>query len=756
MRQNRIISIVLGIICILFASENGYGKSTYYFDTKADGTAYTNDENTVNIKFPVLTGNTEKKRAITKAEDGWHHVLISWQPDQDVRQDELSVEFALDFEPDFWWAPHLSPENGDCIAQHVFRSPAIIAAKGRETLVIVPDLDYCGVKTECPWFMDFDARENKIWLGMTQTKIHRHVGYKKIPGMVVPKDKINLGFYITAYTDESEVANPWAKVTDFLWQRHARKLYEAGQPVSTPLDRYVEHTYHWAFSSWKDSVWQEFEIDGKTVGAPQFIVNFSQSPNYPGNWHQREFLSIWNQAWFSSLRSATGLARWARRQNNHGLFEKARKTKELALSAPFKKGIFPSVIRTDNVTVEVNGEKKVRPKGWDEAYWTNSNRSPRNFGVSEKWYHILDASWTSLLMLRWYEDVEKDQRLIDFSVKYADFLLTLQDEKGYFPGWLAPETLAPAKVMSQTPETSMSVTFLLKLSKITGNKAYKDAALKAMNIVIDEIIPQGRWEDFETYWSCNSYGNHHYVGKKFERNNMFKQNNFSIFWTAEALLEAYQETGEKRYLHWAGRTLDELSMTQQVWQPPFIYVPALGGFGVMNYDGEWNDSRQTLFAELFMDYYKETGDRDMFERGVSAIKAGFVMMYCPENPGVKKLWEKRYPFFGPEDYGFTMENYAHGGYANPQGAGMGTFTIYDWGNGAAAEARNRIHDHYGDIYIDRDRKHGFGIDGGLRVSNDGSRVIIENINNKPREIKIVFEDGSSKTMQIISRLVIEE
>ena len=24
-----------------------------------------------------------------------------------------------------------------------------------------------------------------------------------------------------------------------------------------------------------------------------------------------------------------------------------------------------------------------------------------------------------------------------------------------------------------------------------------------------------------------------------------------------------------------------------MWQPPFIRVPALGGFGVMNGDGEW-------------------------------------------------------------------------------------------------------------------------------------------------------------------------
>jgi hypothetical protein len=170
-----------------------------------------------------------------------------------------------------------------------------------------------------------------------------------------------------------------------------------------------------------------------------------------------------------------------------------------------------------------------------------------------------------------------------------------------------------------------------------------------------------------------------------------------MFWTAEALLAAHRTTGERRFLDWGRRTLDELSMAQQVWQPPFIHVPALGGFGVMNADGEWNDSRETLFAELFLDYADTTGEPAYGERGLAALKAGFVMMYCPENPRVKAMWEKVYPWFGPADYGFTMENYGHGGRTSPEGEGMGVFTIYDWGNGAAAEAVLRILDHHPEL-----------------------------------------------------------
>ena len=102
-------------------------------------------------------------------------------------------------------------------------------------------------------------------------------------------------------------------------------------------------------------------------------------------------------------------------------------------------------------------------------------------------------------------------------------------------------------------------------------------------------------------------------------------------------------------------------------------------------------------------YGVELEEDEYIQRGVAALRASFVMMYCPENPKVKTLWEKKYPFFGPGDYGFTMENYGHGGVTSPEGEGMGVFTIYDWGNGAAAEAWNRIRDHSGPDFLMRIR-----------------------------------------------------
>ena len=680
----------------------------------------------------------------------WERIRLRWELPERVSQDEAAVRFDLGFEPDFWWAPHLAPEDGDCIGQHVFRSPALIAARGHDIFVVVPDLDLCGRNSDTPWFLDFDAPARTMWAGLSKTTVKGHVGFAKAPGMEAGPGTVALGFYITAYRDSGDPVNPWGRVSRMLWNRWGNPLYRRGEPSRIPLDTYVRHTYRWAFDTWSEPVWQEFEIEGTRVGAPAFIVNVTQSPNYPHEQSLREFLSIWNQAWFSSLRSASGLMRYAQRTNDSALRGTARMTKEFALKAPMKNGLFPAVYRTEMEHVETNGNKAVRSRGWDTGYWTNSNRVPWDHGITDKWYHILDASWTALLMLRWHDDIEPDNRLVAYARGYADALVSLQDERGFFPAWLEPDTLEPAEVLNDSPETAMSATFLLKLAEVTGDDKYRTPALEALDAVLEHAAPIGRWEDFETYWSCSSWGRDEFLGKRIPRNAMFKQNSLSMFWTAEACLEAYRATGDTRYLAWGRRTLDELSMCQQVWQPPFIYVPALGGFGVMNYDGEWNDSRQTLFAPLFMEYYKESGDAELFERGVVALKAGFVMMYCPENPEVKALWERVWPFFGPEDYGFTMENYGHGGTTSPEGHGMGSFTIYDWGNGAASEARNRIRDHFGDVYIDRPRLHGFGIDS-IHVRPYEGGWLLTDLAGIPRDVRIVYEDGSSRTIRLDGR-----
>ncbi|CAH0120663.1 hypothetical protein PAE9249_03184 [Paenibacillus sp. CECT 9249] len=629
------------------------------------------------------------------------HVTLSFSLEEQVPQDDWQLQIMPAFAPKFHWAPHLTPTDNHIIDQHCFRSPALIVHDERQWLAVIPDLDLLAAGTPVRWYMDMDAGRNMLTLGMSNYKVTEHVLFEKAEGAVYPPGEVRIGFYIMK-CDLDSIANPWRPVLAFLWDRWGGKLFRQGAPKVAPLERYVEHTYRWAFENWADSVWQEFELDGVKVGAPAFIVDVSQSPNYPGIPSEREARSIWNQAWFNSLRSAQGLYRYGTSKGNEELVRRALMTKELALAAPLSNGVFPAVIGTEMETLQIDGQTVNRSKGWGTSFWGNSNRNPIHpwGSLRDAPYHVLDMSWTALLMLRWYEELERDERLLAYAEAYAERLLALQDEKGYFPAWLNKSTLEPYEILKDSPETSLSVTFLLKLYEMKKDGKYLTAALKAMDIVMAEVVPDGRWEDFETYWSCCPYGNGR-VGSKVPRNNMYKQCNFSIYWTAEALLQCYLATGRQRYVSVGERCMDELLMTQASWQPPYIYVEALGGFGVMNCDGEWNDSRQSLFAELIVRYGIELDRTEYIERGIAALRASFVMMYCPENEKTKIQWEKAHPFFTERDYGFMMENYGHEGATNPEGRGMGRFTIYDWGNGAAAEAYLRMRERYGDVLRER-------------------------------------------------------
>lgn len=635
-----------------------------------------------------------------KVSAGLMKVSLSFVIKDTVQQDDWQVQISPAFESNFHWAPHLTPDEKYIIPQHVFRAPALIVSNAEKQLIIIPDLDLLKKNKAVDWYMDLDAVQNKLVLGMSRSAVKEHVLFTRREGGVYPPGRLEFGFYVMTSTQQDDLFNPWRKVLSFFWDKWGSALYASGEPLNRKdMLPYVQHTYNWAFNSWKKNVWQEFELDGRKVGAPVFIVNVSQSPNYPGQINEREFRSVWNQAWFNSLRSASGLYRYARRNKDENLLSYALMTKELALAFPQKKGFFPAVIAAEMEQVEKNGKVYQRSKGWDTYYFGNSNRNPYTWDPKKAPLHTLDMSYTAWLMLTWYNELEKDKRLLDYAASYAEALLGIQDDEGFFPAWLSPDSLEPLEALKQSPETSMSVTFLLKLYDITKDTRFRDAALKAMQAVMTAVVPEGRWEDFETYWSCSRYGSEDLVGKKVSRNNMYKQNTLSMYWTAEALLNCYQLTGDKNYLNFGRRTLDEMLMTQASWQPPYIYVRALGGFGVMNADAEWNDSRQSLFAELIVRYGHELKFKEYTQRGLAALRASFVMMYCPENPETKKQWELAWDFFGKEDYGFMMENYGHGGETNPKGLGMGDFTIYDWGNGAASETYNRMLDHYGEGFL---------------------------------------------------------
>jgi hypothetical protein len=568
----------------------------------------------------------------------------------ELRGDELVIEHPLR-DPSHVWVPHLTPEPENVIGDWVFRSPAIVLADRSIALAFVVDVDDVGAMKGSRAWLDYDHPRSTLTLGAGAYRQDGHVFFvREKPSRT---SDVSLRLHVLASTRAEDLENPYGLAARFCWERWGRAGLERAVPISTHMDRIAR----WAFSSeWSESVWQPVELGGISAGAPVFIVDVGRHPSVPREkrtWRERP--SLWNQAWFSTQRCANGLLRYARQIGSADLEQRAKQMTEIALAAPQTDGLFPAVLAFD-----VDG-------GW---HWSNSDRRPTS--VSEEACHIVDAAFTCRKLVEWHA-LTGDARALAYVEKFRARLLSLQHPSGAFPGWVEPDGRV-ANELAEGPESAAAIALLLELG-------HREAALRGISF-LEGIARDGRWEDFETYWSCARWGS---PGERVPRNGVYKQNTLSIAWCAEAFLLAGS-------LGLARRCIDELSLYQAVWDPPFLPAPAHGGFGVMNADSEWNDARQSLFAPLYLELGRKLDDRELVERGVSALRASFSMLYCPENAALARAYEQRFLFFGPESWGFMMENQGHD-VAQP----IGTFTIYTWGNGSALAAAATVRDLFPEI-----------------------------------------------------------
>ena len=89
--------------------------------------------------------------------------------------------------------------------------------------------------------------------------------------------------------------------------------------------------------------WQEWSQDGKPMGAYRLSAP---------QWYDL----IAFAAWWNNVKDASGMHFWGKRIHDPGLIEKARRIVNLALSAPQKEGMFPSLLH-------------VKEKRWIGSLW---------------------------------------------------------------------------------------------------------------------------------------------------------------------------------------------------------------------------------------------------------------------------------------------------------------------------------------------------------------------------------------------------
>ena len=184
------------------------------------------------------------------------------------------------FKPEFNWAPHLTPTVNNIIDQHVFRSPALIATDQQRGIVIIPDLDIPSRSGKNRWYMDMDAENNILSLGMSASKVSDHVLYERQPGAVYEGGIVEYGFYIIKYTEKQELANPFRLPLQFMWNKwgHDRLV----KLSSEDFEPYVKYTYNWAFNTWEKKCLAGIYTEWKESGCTCIYCKYDPEPQLSG------------------------------------------------------------------------------------------------------------------------------------------------------------------------------------------------------------------------------------------------------------------------------------------------------------------------------------------------------------------------------------------------------------------------------------------------------------------------------------------
>jgi hypothetical protein len=621
---------------------------------------------------------------------------------------------------DYAWVPSLKSKPGDVIGDHVFRSPCIIAQHAGVQAALVPDLDLYGARP-LRTVMDFDLPRKgqgadlapRLSYAFQDYKPHGHVYYSPTGSAVTlhPGDTLKIGFTLLFDLEAGPLS--YQPILRFLWQRYGEKnLTSSITPQVLPFEQYAQLAFESAFDRY--GLWRGFSLSGKECGGicarivrPNLNEGSKKLPNdttlgvamnylFTPTLSLRDKLSLiswnsrgiqphlWNTIFMNNMRTSFGLMYYARQRRERVLEERARAMWNLALAAPSRAGIFPSVFAGDE-----------KHPGWvpGTRVWRYTTA-----------YHTPNAAVTGWWMLAADRFLEKEGVIFrDKCLELGDFFRRAQLPSGAIPTSVNVRkdgTPSALPALAESASSAAAGMFLVSLFKTTGREEYLESARRIADFIIQRVFPRHTWFDTEVYFSCSPKS----LGWKDFSTGIPPQGSLCISWTAELLGSLYQCTHEPRYLDYGRAALDLLLLFQQIWNAPFLDFDTRGGFACINNDAEWNDARQALFAPLLMDWYGITGEAELFQRGIAALRSAFTLMYLEEHRSVAPGNIRP---MAAADRGAVAENYGHAGLdAKIQG-----YVMPDWGGGTAIAAAALAQIRWGDLYVDAARGAAFGVNG---------------------------------------------
>jgi hypothetical protein len=611
-----------------------------------------------------------------------HELLILNERADDVSVDwfEAAWRFVDWQEPGEVFSPLLAPQPNDVIGRHVMRAPALTAQCGTRAAALVNDLDAVAKTQALPGCMNLLREEGApvFRSGLRPHRVRGHVYFEYAPAPA-KQARFHHAYHLFVCAD----AQPGAALDAAnrrLWQHNGSRSLKAAPPLQLPYEEYARQVYPRMF----ERLWAETQIDGRRAGA------IRENRSYPND--------VWMTPWFNQARSAYGLYLWGKWLGNADWVERAVATRDLHLTAPQDRGLFPTVFVFEGG--KPPGSSKT-PEVFTGHRWVHSHHQGGGPGI----YHLFDMSWTVCQLLRWHRDLTEDARTLNFAKAYALGIMALQREEGGLPAFVDAQTFQPIdrvdhaalladlrahpggdpyvphmlehawvqERFTRSAEDAASLLALAELARLLpdGDPASVPITLAALRLadwIAAWVYPEARWIDSEVYFSCSPKPLDFYD----QRSGQWPQNTLCLHAAAAGFLALYELRHDARHLALARRALDRLSLYQQVWDAPFLNFYGFGGYGVMNTDGEWNDARQAQFADTHLDYYRAFGESEQLERAQAACRAAFTTVYLPANSSV-------YPTGWPgQPRGIAPENHAHGGSDHLCGV-----SGFDWGIGSA-------------------------------------------------------------------------
>ncbi|MCE5324321.1 hypothetical protein LLG46_13555 [bacterium] len=243
----------------------------------------------------------------------------------------------------------------------------------------------------------------------------------------------------------------------------------------------------------------------------------------------------------------------------------------------------------------------------------NSNKrewSGCNVAVDGAYYHSVECSRQGIWLLRWYTDIDHDQRIVNYCKDYGEFLVRIMRDDGSIPSFF-DKYAHPLPTLLSSSQTAVSALFLARFGSITGDNRYTQAAQDAVKFVIKSNLYQDH--------TLIDTQNHLTTSIQDPHTGSLPQSGWSLLWSAIACLEIYESTADHKFLKQGIDILNDLSLFQSVWNGCGTIPFGMCARG--NVDISADIELTAAFAECAMRYSRVSGEKLYFERGAAALKA---------------------------------------------------------------------------------------------------------------------------------------